>query len=90
MSDEVTKEIRDALIDVIIESRSYKCPHCENGFEKAKCKKCNGKGTNSDKSKCPTCRGTGIYVFRKTLNFKGKKCKYCDGDGRKVKMPSKF
>ena len=91
MSDEVTKEMRDALIDVIIESRSYKCPHCVDGWEKQTCRKCGGKGIlQEDGSKCPICRGSGKYVYKKTLKFSGKKCKYCEGSGKKIKMPPRF
>lgn len=82
-------ELTKALYEVL---RSYStftvssCPDCEKGFQKSQCRKCNGSGTYDDKP-CFVCKGSGIYIYKQTRKFSGKKCNRCGGTGKRIAPP---
>ena len=60
---------------------NVKCPDCKGtGWFTTECRTCKGTGKIGEVP-CYTCKGSGIYVYRETFNFPGKKCLRCNGEG---------
>jgi hypothetical protein len=59
------------------------CPDCDKyGFYKKPCTRCQGKKRDDNGNRCARCKGTGLYVYKPTANFPGKKCLRCGGTHR--------
>jgi DnaJ-class molecular chaperone len=64
---------------------NVKCPDCKGtGWLVTECRTCKGTGKIGE-IPCYTCKGTGIYIYKETINYPGKKCLRCNGEGM-IKM----